>query len=430
MGARAVVLLAVVTSCSRERESSEGDRCDTLHACGIQDVDSPDFHGRLVRDLGWDFATCADCHGEDFSGGPAEVSCNGCHEGGPTACTTCHGDAPTSGAHTAHVRGGELERTFECATCHRAPARWDDAGHIFSVDGTVDDSPAEVRFAAIAGSRARYDATTTACSGISCHGADLNDDAATLTEPTWRAGQGQAACGTCHGEKPASHADDRCASCHAPVAAADGGFTQPALHVDGTLQVGRECSDCHGGGAAGAAPPKDLAGETSPELVTIGAHAAHVTGEHRLRGPIPCGDCHLEPADVSSPGHIDSAGPAEVFPGGSAFSGLASAAGSSPTWDRATATCGDAYCHGGGTRQADDLAAGLRRTPSWTAVGIGEATCGACHGVPPDDGVHAANLALTDCATCHPQTVDAFGNIRVGPLEAPISEHIDGNVDF
>jgi hypothetical protein len=40
-------------------------------------------------------------------------------------------------------------------------------------------------------------------------------------------------------------------------------------------------------------------------------------------------------------------------------------------------------------------------------------------------------MQLTDCASCHPATVDGFGNIlRTGPPGAETSEHMDGTVDL
>jgi len=81
------------------------------------------------------------------------------------------------------------------------------------------------------------------------------------------------------------------------------------------------------------------------------------------------------------------------------------------------------------------------------ALQIGRtAGCDGCHGTaaspaPPVDlagntattalgvGAHQAHLSdmpLTSCATCHPGTVDAFGNIIVAGAN---SEHINGVVD-
>jgi hypothetical protein len=106
-------------------------------------------------------------------------------------------------------------------------------------------------------------------------------------------------------------------------------------------------------------------------------------------------------AMISSIGHLDSAAPAEV----------ASAIG----WDRATGTC-TAACHGSSR-------------PVWTTTGA--AVCGACHGVPPSDASHTAAMKLSDCATCHPGSVDRTGYpiVTDGP-NGPTSEHINGHVDL
>src|SRR5690606_5983260 len=111
------------------------------------------------------------------------------------------------------------------------------------------------------------------------------------------------------------------------------------------------CRACHG--SDNAAPPRGLGGETGSASPAVGAHQAHVRGGF-MRGPIPCGDCHppLGGATfrerVNAPGHLDSDLPAEVFPGGAAFAGLAAADGATPVYDFESASCGGVYCHGGG----------------------------------------------------------------------------------
>src|SRR5262245_25943417 len=104
-----------------------------LHPAGIADPSSDDFHGKLLRDTGWNFAACQKCHGEDFAGGASGKSCLSCHAEGPTACATCHREDNEMGAHTAH-RGARVD----CSECHRKPSAWDDAGHL--------DGAAEVTF--------------------------------------------------------------------------------------------------------------------------------------------------------------------------------------------------------------------------------------------------------------------------------------------
>jgi hypothetical protein len=213
-----------------------------------------------------------------------------------------------------------------------------------------------------------------------------------VTAPAWDRPD-QAACGTCHGAPPPSHADDRCAACHSTST------SRPAPHQDGVLTVGAGCSGCHGD-ATSAAPPRDLSGATFTSALGVGAHRAHLEARHRLRGPIACAQCHRVPAQLHAPGHLDSPGPAEVD--------------ASLGWDRGAQTCSTAWCHG-------------PARPRWTSTG--EVACGTCHGLPPADANHTPGLPISACTTCHPRTVDAFGNILLSP-DGTTSEHLDGNVDL
>jgi predicted CxxxxCH...CXXCH cytochrome family protein len=403
-----------------------------IHDPGILNPAADDFHGALLRELAYDFSVCIECHGEDFTGGTSNTACTSCHRDGPTACDTCHGEIPSSGAHQTHVNGGELERSFECALCHQVPERYDSPGHLLLPSGRVDPPPAEVEFSglAVAVASASYDPVTGTCGGVYCHTAATADANAGVPSPVWTAGPSQAVCGSCHGIAPASHASDRCELCHQRVVDSTG-FVDRQRHVDGIVELGRgtgDCGDCHGSDPSGA-PPADLGGGTSTDLVTVGAHESHVLATGRLSAPIPCTACHTAPRAIGDPGHIDSAGSAEVFPAG--LGGVAFADGASPAWDRATGRCADTYCHGNGNGLADDTSPGLSRTPGWTQVGSGQAACGTCHGAPPSGVPHQPSFPLSSCRSCHTRTVDQFGTIIVsGPPGAQTSEHVDGNVDF
>lgn len=413
--ARALVwaaALAAASGCADERRPPEGCADCGIHPAGILDPDSSDFHGAELARRDWDFALCASCHGSDFAGGAAGVSCVECHEDGPTSCGTCHAERPDTGSHPAHLgltgAPPDESRAWDCAECHVVPERWDDEGHILR-GGEADPGPAEVTFpedgqAALTPAFAArsepptYDPSTGRCSGVYCHGDLLTDGGAALTEPSWSAaGEGQAACGTCHGNPPASHTGGACESCHPTGAAA---------HIDGVLSVGSGdgCTGCHGS-AGDPAPPRDLSGDELTAALGVGAHQSHLDATLRLRGPLACGDCHAVPASVTAAGHIDTPPPAEVALTGGG------------EWDRAAATC-TTWCHGGAR-------------PVWTRVGLGEAACGTCHGIPPDTASHSPDLDLTDCVQCHAATVDAFGNIlRTGAPGAETSEHMDGQVDI
>jgi predicted CxxxxCH...CXXCH cytochrome family protein len=214
-------------------------------------------------------------------------------------------------------------------------------------------------------------------------------------------------CQHCHGDDLAGgKASVSCQDCHA--------FSVPA---GGTPT----CTSCHGS-AQSEAPPRDLAGNTSPSALGVGAHQAHLVGKTLISAPIPCSTCHTVPQQVASPGHLDHLRPAIVT-----FTGLAVADGATPIWDRNTATCSNSYCHGGGAKLAGDTAAQLRK-PVWTG-NTTQAFCGSCHGAPPSIGPHNG-VVFPNCAGCHPRTVTPAGAIIFsGPPEARTSFHINGAID-
>ena len=394
-----MLVLLATAACSDPRVLSgpcDGDCTADVHAPGILDPASPGFHATVLRQLNWSFATCAGCHGADFGGGPAGVSCLGCHVAGPTACVTCHGAGPTSGAHGIHAApsiayaGGA---SVACGACHVVPARWDDDGHIVH-DGVAITTPAPVTFGARAGltlaGAARSGPPTYAagtCTNVYCHGSELPAAGGADRAPRWAPPTVAAPCTSCHGDPPPDHVRSDCASCH-PAG---------SPHLDGVVQLGTGCDGCHGR-AGSPAPPRDLTGNMFTTAIGVGAHQAHLLGSSRISAPVPCATCHRVPATIDAPGHIDTAPPAEV----------SVALG----WDRTAQTCASSYCHGDAR-------------PVWTSSG--QVSCGSCHGIPPATAPHTPGMPLTACASCHPGTVDAFGNIIV---TSGTSEHINGHVDL
>jgi predicted CxxxxCH...CXXCH cytochrome family protein len=176
-----------------------------------------------------------------------------------------------------------------------------------------------------------------------------------------------------------------------------------ARNVDEALTA-TTCTSCHGGtDNASGAPPNDLHGHTATSERGVGQHTAHVAAG------IACTTCHPERTTVRTPGHMD--GKVDV-----ALRGLAAAGGSAPapTYDAATATCSNVYCHGATLPSASPRAA-----PRWTAP-FATARCAGCHDFPPTAAGHPQ---ATDCATCHPGTVDANGALKPG------GDHLNGVVD-
>ncbi|MEK7703818.1 MAG: CxxxxCH/CxxCH domain-containing protein [Myxococcota bacterium] len=383
---------------------------DVGHAQGFVNPDDPSFHGTVLQASGWDFDACARCHGEPTSahGGPTGRSCTACHAEGVTTCNTCHFDraSPSVGAHRAHVLGGPvLAHPIACESCHVVPADWRDIGHIFLADAGVDADP---RAEVVISAGGSYDRITSTCSEVACHGALLVVPA---PDPVWTSTNVSQGCATCHAMPPDGGVHDGamtltdCATCHGLVVDGAGAVSDPSLHLDGVVSLGdgsETCNACH-----------------DVTAMATGEHLAHVQA-HVFSGPIACDACHLPPggasfrAAVISPGHLDTALPAEVFPGGAEFPGLAAAAGFIPTFDAETGAC-TSYCH----------SAGSGAVVSWTA-GV-PVLCGECHARPPSSTIHNGQTYPNDCVTCHAGSVNADGTIKFQPDGTTL--HTNGEVN-
>jgi predicted CxxxxCH...CXXCH cytochrome family protein len=138
----------------------------------------------------------------------------------------------------------------------------------------------------------------------------------------------------------------------------------------------------------------------------VGAHRNHLDPNPTWHKVVECGACHLVPATVADPGHIDGDNIAEVI-----FSELGQNAGATPEWDRTS--CSGVYCHGA------TLSGGVLTTPTWTIVDGTQDACGNCHGFPPD----APHPEETDCGQCHP-TVQPGALTFLDP-----GSHINGSVE-
>ena len=247
----------------------------TVHKKGITDVNSPNFHGNLIKNNNWSYSLCIQCHAADFKGGITGKSCYKCHTepAGPQACNTCHGDfndpnriapprdisgntSPTSrgvGAHTNHLYTNSLS-VVSCAYCHTVPASVSDPGHI-------GQSPATVILSGLAitniASDAKYDPSTLKCSNVYCHGNfEFKKSNAVAVDQfiytsdkitgnnvtvTWNnPDTTQAACGTCHGLPPTGHIDvplSSCYYCHAGIVDQSGRIVDQSKHIDGKITI-------------------------------------------------------------------------------------------------------------------------------------------------------------------------------------------------
>ena len=445
---------------------------DLVHARGWVNRASPDFHGKKIRDAGWDFSKCEECHGpvDDPAGGKVGksfgFSCRTCHKNGPTACETCHGTlyspapppdtdgnldpaARAVGAHRIHLTAGPTIPTgFSCNECHVVPTDWRGPGHIFNADGSLKVGPAEVVLGPLAAQSLEdlperrsappiYNPEAQTCANVYCHGGALGDSS--IPPPVWNRVSTDPKCDRCHGDPPttthkAGWIATDCQICHGLVVDATLQVIDPSLHGDGKLTLGdgsKTCQACHGS-AENPAPPTGLGGETDASDPGVGAHQTHLHSS-TLAGKYDCAACHNMPtgdnfiAAVNAADHIDHLPPALVFPGGSLFTGIAARDNATPTYNAETRTCSGVYCHGSGEKLGGDTTAGLVRTLSWTDVGNDTVVCGSCHGNPPVGIGHPVLPGGTVCAGCHPLSMRADGSILIRPNGTSV--HANGDVE-
>jgi predicted CxxxxCH...CXXCH cytochrome family protein len=251
------------------------------HGAEWVDTASPLFHAFSANG---GIASCQYCHGVDLSGGFTGVACSSCHDGGvhggvavvpfqvggAPSCVACHGgtdnqsgappratwgrsgEAIRVGAHSTHVSAG-----YDCAVCHPKPTDMFSPGHIGGPN-------ADVAFGGLAltgPSTPSWDRNTARCSSTYCHGSTLGGGS--NPAPDWtRVGQGEAACGSCHGLPPAAFPSAShpvyvfaapCLSCHPATTTVDAGGRDVLLpggpHLNGTSEF------TFGGHPAGWAVP-------------------------------------------------------------------------------------------------------------------------------------------------------------------------------
>ncbi|GEJ57067.1 CxxxxCH/CxxCH domain c-type cytochrome [Anaeromyxobacter diazotrophicus] len=416
--------------------------------------------------------TCIRCHGGgDNQTGAPPVSVAGRHE------TTF----PGVGAHTAHVTAGALAGAYDCAQCHPDPR----SGSQVHRDGKV-----ELAFGALATASGKLapalDPTTHRCSNVYCHGATLGGG--TGTSPDWtQVGQGEAACGTCHGvPPPAPHPAvpegvAGCQACHATTVDASGAILSPdagGQHVNGQVDFGHpaaftdpassgfhalsadrglatcqachgaaldggiaavacaschgaswrtSCTMCHGGGDnATGAPPKALWGYAGDPRRGGGAADLLRVGAHTAH---LAGSAAAPPFDCG----VCHVKPADALSPGHVD---AVAAGATP---RATVAFVGIAAQGtvpvwdratgtcsGTYCHGGTLAGGTRTSPAWAGVS-GQAECGTCHGLPPPAPHPTVRASGTvACNGCHALTVDASGQL-IPPAAG--GKHLDGQVE-
>ena len=323
------------------------------------------------------FAACQICHGSNFSGGGAEVSCFTCH-----GVSAPHAPKPWLGAPYTHT-DTDPKNAPVCSNCHFPGSPNNPANH------PATPAPA---------------GTAPGCfNNTLCHGENPVPHPvgnAWVTAPP----AAQPHANDAKATPGATTGFSYCQDCHGT------GTTSPANFGGGSSGV--SCYPCHGVSAPHAPKPwRATAGSTYDHTSTDTANA-----------PV-CAQCHFPGSPNNPPDHPFTPAPAGTAPGcfnstlchGTSFhpTGWAQATQHGPVAKQApSASSGFAFCqvcHGTGTNYSGGI------------VGV---SCYTCHGdvgtphpadwLPGDTFVHTSTAEgnATVCAFCH-------RNVANSPIAPP-----------
>jgi len=274
-----------------------------------------------------DESGCAECHGSDYLGGIAGVSCSKCHLGGTNAVHPADWGTKTSIKHAAYVKlngntscantychgsslTGVTDSGASCTSCH--------LGGVSSVHPTDWGTNIDSLHGAYVSANG-----SSSCANAACHGSNLAGvtdsgpsctschSSTTSTHPAWGSptalkhapyvnanGTGSCANGTCHGIdlKGVSGSGPSCTLCHigSAILVHPSNWTAPAfkLHsfyvqvntanscknnychgsaLTGVTESGPSCTSCHLGGAYSVHP-------ASWATSTLPLHGVYATG--------------------------------------------------------------------------------------------------------------------------------------------------------
>ena len=245
------------------------------HPEGWLNPSSDNWHGTPVIDSGAE--SCAACHGEDYMGGWTEVSCYTCHNG-PSGHPQGFTDPTSSTGHAAVIAA---EGNESCAACHGADymGGWAEVSCFTCHAGGPSGHPAQAEWLSSSSDsfhgKAVFEDGSESC--IRCHGDDLKggtsgqscyqchqesdiitshpDGWINPTADPWHGGTvvelTASACTSCHGEDyKGGWSGNSCYTCHNGPSGHPQGFIDPSSttgHVAIVQADGNgSCAACHG----------------------------------------------------------------------------------------------------------------------------------------------------------------------------------------
>ena len=202
---------------------------------------------------------------------------------------------------------------------------------------------------------------------------------------------------------PTKLLQDDCTTCHA----ADFSGGTSGVSCDSCHQPDWQtnCTYCHGGmDNPTGAPPDNIDDSTGP-LASFPSHSTHV--EQTDSPAFACAECHVQPTDVFSPGHLVVG---DTTPG---VSEVAMAAGATFS----NGTCSNLYCHGDGQQNG-----AVDNTFVSSCEGCHPSAASPDYAIAAMSGEHERHVLGEGyaCSECHARTVDASGAI-IDP-----TVHVDG----
>ncbi len=264
-------------------------RCHSAYPHSVKFSTATGRHQGYLRGTYFPLATCAECHGASYTGGPVvAISCeqSGCHVDAagnaksPETCNTCHGTfsapanltglplllsaappgsvagdtsttSPGVGAHQKHLVTGTNGKLLKCQECHTVPNKWNDPGHIPSPATLAKVSAAGVVFRdtlanLVTGNGSliphpAFDPGTAKCSNTYCHGNWLlrKSSAPSIAQQVYKDTATVMVGAKASPSWTAGSSEGQCYSCHG---LAPDKYT-PVGHEDYALSA---CSICHG----------------------------------------------------------------------------------------------------------------------------------------------------------------------------------------
>ena len=382
-----ISILILFDGCSKLQDNITQPQALSLHSKGNLDTSSVNFHGNVLHANNFNLDDCKKCHAADFKGGVTDVSCYNCHnyphQSGylDTTSVNFHGNILLANdfntescgkCHAPDFKGGNTN--VSCYNCHNFP-------HPSDI-GTPNSPGFHGKI--IKANNFVMDECQK------CHGVDFSGK-----------GVNQLNCRNCHTQAAGPYA---CNTCH-------GNFQDPTM----------------------IAPPRDVNGNTSTDLITVGAHTSHLYQNDF--SVVACVNCHKVPNANNVKDHFNPSNQAPVVVLDSlAIHGIATNA----VFDANAGTCANVYCHGNFVfnksdapteRQfayTSDKMTGNFKTVKWNLVDGSQAPCGSCHGtadgfVSPEGHI---KLPVTQCVACHSTVVNEKGEI------IDKTRHINGQINY